>query len=300
MTKNNQPSKGLFGRWLIPHSGTGFNALVIVALVVALSLGLASLWHRYQPLAVAMQRVSSETIVINSPPPWIVTDIKQEAIAAGSLDGARLSDDDLTLRVAEAFRMHSWISKVARVSKKFPDSVQVQLEYRRPVAMVEVRNGNQAGLFPVDVEGTLLPTADFTAERAKSYPRISVPDAFPLGAPGSPWGDDRIHQAAVIAASLLPYWDRLELYRIVLLTGIDKSRYKTDSVFRLTTRTNVNIIWGHAPGKELPGEATADKKIARLLSLREQNGFDGVGPEQAIDLRNPEKIDMAALPAEFR
>ncbi len=300
MAKSDHQPKGLFARWFLPDAGPGFSALVIVAIVIACSFGLATLWRRYQPVISTSQSISAQSIVINDPPPWIVTDLKQEALVTGSLEGANLGDDDLTLRVAEAFRMHSWVSKVNRVSKRYPDRILVQLEYRRPVAMVEVRVGDQPGLFPIDVDGTLLPTADFTAERAIQYPRISIPNASPLGFPGSPWGDDRVHDAAIIAAALAPYWEKLELYRIALMGGFAQGRGKSENVFRLTTRDHVNLIWGHAPGKENPNEATADKKIARLLSLKEQDELTGLGPDQAIDLRNPDKLDMAALPAELR
>lgn len=300
MARTDSQRPGLFARWFLPDTGPGFSALVIVAIVIACSFGLATLWHRYQPIISATQCISAQSIVINDPPSWIVTDLKQEAIVTGSLEGASLADADLTLRVAEAFRMHSWVSKVCRVSKRYPDSVLVQLEYRRPVAMVEVRAGDQPGLFPIDGDGILLPTADFTAERAAQYPRISVPNALPLGFPGNAWGDERVHDAAVIAATLGPYWEKLELYRIVLLGGLTQNRGKSDNLYRLTTRDNVSLIWGHAPGKEHPNEATADKKIARILSLKEQNGLTGLGPDQAIDLRNPEKLDIAALPADLR
>ena len=267
----------------LSRAGSGFSALVIIAIVIACSFGLASLWRRYQPVMATSHCISAQSIVITDPPPWIVTDLKQEAIVTGSLEGANLSDEDLTVRVAEAFRMHSWVSKVLRVSKRYPDSILVQLEYRRPVAMVEVRVGDQPGLFPIDADGTLLPTADFTAERAKHYPRISIPNASPLGFPGSPWGDDRVHDAAIIATALAPYWERLGLYRIALLGGLAQNRGKSDNVFRLTTRDHVNVIWGHAPGKEHPNETSTDKKIARLLSLKEQNGLTGIHPNEAID-----------------
>jgi hypothetical protein len=300
VAKSENQRSGLLAQWFLPQAGPWFSGLVITAIVMACSFALAALWRRYEPIIATSRCISAQTIVINDPPPWIVTDLKQEAIVTGSLEGANLNDEDLTLRVAEAFRLHSWVSKVLRVSKRYPDSILVQVEYRRPVAMVEVRVGNQPGLFPVDADGTLLPTADFTAERATQYPRISVPDAAPLGFPGSPWGDHRVHDAALIASALTPYWERLELYRIVLWSGLAPNRGQPDYVFRLTTRDNVNVIWGHAPGKEHANECPVDKKIARLLTLKEQNGLSVASPDQAIDVRDPEKVDMAALPADMR
>lgn len=296
MASRDEPTRGVLSRWLDPSAGAGFATLAICALAIALSFVVAALWRQYGSTVVHEHRISAATIEITPPPAWIRTDVRQEAIVSGSLSGLSIREEDLTLRVAEAFRVHSWVAKVKRVSKKHPDRVVVQLEYREPVAMVEVRDG----LYPIDIHGVLLPTADFSAEAARKYPRVAAADATPMSPPGAPWGDERIHDGAIIAAALGPYWEQLGLYRILAFDGITDARGRRGIVFRLSTRKRTMIIWGHAPGKESPAEPPAEKKIARLLEVaKTQGSLDSIGPGEAIDLRDAEKIEIAALPDEF-
>src|SRR4029079_16323895 len=102
-------------------------------------------------------------------PAWIRTDIKNEVLREASFTGPlSLLDGELTIRVASAFATHPWIASVQRVSKHFPSGLDVEVAYRRPVAMVEVTDG----ALPVDAEGVVLPTTDFKPGEADRYPRI--------------------------------------------------------------------------------------------------------------------------------
>ena len=85
--------------------------------------------------------------------------MKAEAVHNGST-GAPLSilDDGLVERIHSVFSLHPWVAKVQRVTKSHPAHVEVEIVYRRPVAMVEV----PGGWYPVDVEGVLLPINDFS------------------------------------------------------------------------------------------------------------------------------------------
>ena len=146
-------------------------------------------------------------------PPWIHTDLKAEVLRDASLDGPlSLLDKELTVRVAHAFALHPWVAKVQRVSKRSPAGVQVDLDYRRPVAMVEVPG---PALLPVDGEGVLLPTADFSPQDARQYPRIAEIKTSPLGPVGTRWGDTHVTGGARIAAALLDDWQALKLHQVV-------------------------------------------------------------------------------------
>jgi hypothetical protein len=301
VARDDESSGGFFSRFLTP--GSGFTTLAITAFVILAAFVLAALWRQYRPQVMAGHRISVESIEITPLPPWIRSDIKAEAALAGGLSGLSIREEDLTLRVAEAFRMHSWVAKVKRVSKKHPAQVIVSLEFREPVAMVEVQDRNvdgqfyEGGLYPIDVEGVLLPTGDFSPERASKFPRIAAKDAAPMSPPGAAWGDQRIHEAAVTAAALSPYWDELNLYRILAFAGPTDARGRRDVVLRMLTRGNTLILWGHAPGKEHDSEASVEKKIARLLQLkREKGSLDSVGIKRAIDVRGAERLEMASRP----
>ena len=57
------------------------------------------------------------------------------------------------------------------------------------------------------------------------------------------------------------------------------------------------VLWGHAPGKESASEASAEKKIGRMLKLKRENGsLDSVDPDRAIDVRDADELELAAIP----
>jgi hypothetical protein len=172
---------------------------------------------------------------------------------------------------------------------------------------VEVPGG---GVLPVDAEGVLLPTGDFTSSEATRYPRLVRMDRLPTVAPGGHWGDARVVGAAEIAAVLGPAWNRLQLTRIEPLAddpaagtvggagpvGGDSRRRPMEPVFALFTRADATrggtrILWGYAPGASVAGEISAVEKVARLLQYHAQHdALDGPqGQRQELDVRTMAK-----------
>ena len=70
-------------------------------------------------------------------------------------------------------------------------------------------------LLPVDGDGVLLPTADFSPQEAQHYPRIAEIKTSALGPVGTRWGDTHVTGGARIAAALLNDWESLKLFQIV-------------------------------------------------------------------------------------
>ena len=83
------------------------------------------------------------------------------------------------------------------VEKRTPAHVSVELEYRRPVAAVEVVQGGKPGLVFIDVSSALLPSDDFAALQAQDYLRIAGGRETTASVYGSPWGSPRIAGAAL-------------------------------------------------------------------------------------------------------
>lgn len=230
-------------------------------------------------------RLSPEQVFITPTPDWIRTDIKAEVLRDASLDnGPSILEAELVERVASAFAMHPWVAQVERVTKHHPARVDVRLVYRRPVAMVEV----PGGLYPVDVEGVLLPSADFSPADARNYPRVSNVQTIPIGPVGTYWGDARVRGAARIGVAVAEAWSELGLARIVPLASPSASA--TDGgVFEIYTKGQTRIIWGHEPGAESAGEPRAEAKLAVLRSLMQQHGTLDHEALPQIDLRQADE-----------
>ncbi len=192
----------------------GLRWLVSGILLLAISGGAClAVWRHVNGhvLAGAQYQVHTDQIEITPPPEWILPDegatdaaerIKSEVLRDVSRSGPlSLLDEDLTVRIADAFLSHPWVARVDRVSKHYPSGVEVSLAYRVPVAMVEVHDGS--GVLPVDEQSrSCCRREDFTVEEAQRYPRIADIYTTPSGPVGTRWGDAAVFGAAQIAAAL--------------------------------------------------------------------------------------------------
>lgn len=256
-----------------PQAGKNISRAPVVAaaIVAALVGGSYGVWQLVRPHLMAAQeyQIDPARIAITPPPSWIRADIAAEALRDAGFEGSlSLLDGDLTVRVANAFAAHPWVAHVDRVSKRFPARLDVVLSYRKPVAMVEVEGG--AGALPVDFEGIVLPTADFSPSDADAYPRIGEIHTTPAGTVGKLWGDPSVTGAAQIAAALAGDWKDLHIQRIVP-AGQKAGKSGAEPIFKLLTASGAPILWGRAPATSMPGEVPAGEKIAQLKRYAAQN-----------------------------
>ncbi len=266
----------------------------LVLLTIAVLIAVAMLaWKQWGGEVVAQPRfrLDPAKVTIPSQPEWIQVDVRDEVLRDASLVNASLLDSDLTVRIANAFAAHPWIAKVRRVGKVPPDKVHVDVEYRKPVALVEVRDF----VYATDADGVVLPSDYFIKfpEEVRRFPRIQI-DGIGLNVPvGSPWGDHRITGAAKTASLLVEGWTRYGLYRISLWVPAT-AHQKTAPMYELTSKSGARIIWGHAPRKESSGETVATEKVRRLERFVENNGSFADKPAKlTVDLNDAK----AAIPA---
>ncbi|MBN2292990.1 MAG: hypothetical protein JXM70_11230 [Pirellulales bacterium] len=267
--------------------------LVIGALVIATMLTWNSVSERV--LSSSDYILTAEDFEITPLPPWIRTKIANQAFVYLTASGGQLSimDDNVTELVAQAFSEHPWVERVVRVSKHHPARIVVELEYRRPVCMVMVRDSNgDNGLYPVDARGIFLPTADFTPVEASRYPCLNLVgiDVVPVGGVGKHWGDERVVGAAEIAEAFGDDWYKLDL-KLIEPDKASRSAYHSVYAYVIYTNGGTKILWGRPPGSELPSEAPAADKIARLKEFAEVRGsLDGSQPRTPLDVRNREGL----------
>jgi hypothetical protein len=178
------------------------------------------------------------------------------------------------------------VAKVEHVTKRYPAGVQVELVYREPVAMVEVPG---PALLPVDAEGVLLPTEDFSPVDARKYPRIGEIKTSPIGPVGTRWGDTRVTGAARVASVVAEYWQRLSLHHIVPAGRQTSIRGGVESdAYEIYTTAGTRIDWGRPPGDEIAGEAGAMTKVTRLLDYATKHG------DSLDDPKTPQRFDVRA------
>jgi hypothetical protein len=273
--------------------GPGRTVMVVIVVLAAAAYGLGEAWKRWGHAVLASEDyvVTPEQILVSPQPDWIHADIKAEVIRDSSLSRLDVRDRAVLERVGQAFALHSWVARVKQVRKSFPARIAVDLEYRQPVAMVEVTAQNRPGLLFVDAASILLPSEDFAANQARDYLRISAGNIAPAGVYGTPWGSELVAGAARLAAAWGDRWQAFNLYRIVIGDG-----GHGQPLYELQTQDGRRVIWGRAPGSELSGEPGVEAKIARLTELCSQQG--GLSSDdRPLDLsRNPNPLPVSHQP----
>jgi hypothetical protein len=273
-----QPPPHALAAFLDEHRA-GLGTLVVLA--AAVGLGWAA-WSRLgdRVRGAADLVLVPEAVVLEGVAPWIRGDLKMEALRDASLaDGLPLDDPELVRRLARAFDMHPWVREVLGVEVRHPAAAVIRVRCREPVAMVAV----PGGLLAVDADGVVLPSEDFSAESAATYPKVSGIASGPRGAVGFPWGDPLVEQAAALAAALGPDWSRLGLVECRPVPG------RQPTAWELVSDAGRTILFGSAPGQEQAGEPTAAAKIGRLRRAAPDGG--------RLDLTAPAKEEPAVVPA---
>lgn len=213
----------------------------------------AATWHGIQ-----VQQIS-----VTPPPDYVRTDIVESVYSETAMKDMSLLDTQVTAKVASAFASHPWVHRVVGVRKKAKGQLDVRLDYRLPVAMVYVVDPKTGpGFLVVDGEGTLLPS-DFAPSETENYLHIIVPGAYHTGRLGTPFGDTRVHSAALLARLLAPHREELKLQSI----GVHGDLHQNPVVqLEIAREDGERWFWGSPPGEEANDEVPALMKLKALLA----------------------------------
>jgi hypothetical protein len=253
------------------------NFLLAVSCVVAAFVFLPKLGLRWPELPRnAEYRLRTSNIEITAPPHWIPHDLVEQVARRSELpDELSVLDRSLARRLAESFERHPWVKKCRKVSVSVPARIQVELEYREPVAIVNVVHATKTAMFAIDAEATLLPTADFSPAEIANYPAIVNVSERPAQTDGLIWKNPSVLAAARLAALLKPHWKEFGFQAIRVPAAVERDASDDDVPLQIVTRGGSRVIWGRPPGANHPGELLAEKKIERIkFYLKHHGPFD--------------------------
>lgn len=250
-------------------------------------------WYYYgaEHLDQALYSLRLENMTVTPKPDWIKGRIDQEVYEKHRLDRISLLDPRANATIAQAFETHHWVKTTSRVSKSAGGKVVVDLVYRRPAAMIYVQRVDPVtgqakdGFFPIDNEGTMLPSADFTEKDVRRYFIIFAQDAHPAGDVGMPYGDVRVSAALSLCEFLEPYREQFGLEVIEVQQDSLAGGSSPWTLIAFTRDKRREIVWGHAPSAEASGELPAEEKLKRLVAWLQQPLPTDSQAVQAIDLR---------------
>ena len=214
--------------------------------------------------------VLRDDVVLADAPAWMTQAVR---LRVADTVAAQVSEDPLdgrTLRwAAAALEQVPWVAHVEQVRRTGDGTVEVRAAYRRPLAVVEARDGYHL----VDAAGVRLPGLYFR-EQLSELPLpliVGVTDA-PPGRPGERWAGTDL-QAGLDLVELLagePYFDQIRAF--------DVSRRDARGRLRLALRTESGLVrWGLPPGREQAIEPGPAEKMARLERIYHERGSIDAG-----------------------
>jgi hypothetical protein len=264
---------------------------LIVALVISAS-GLL-LWFIFRTtnawlVAQPLYQLPFDQIEITPPPEWIRGG--RQAFLKSVQERAGISKPlpllDLEKEQVKAIFLGSpWVASV-RVSRP-PLGLSVELQYREPVAWVQVEGEKGTETHLIDWKSTILPRNDVDPEWLKRRGPLVVIRGngllSPLDSqPGKIWkpkagiadiagGNLRIPSAAKLAGFLVEKMRTAgkSLTPALQIRRIDPTDSEGRGLF-LRNGEDTWIVWGGAPGEESPEQPVADEKWAMLRLWSEQ------------------------------
>ena len=230
----------------------------------------------WEYLADRYGQLEPERVSVTEPHDFVRSDIVAEVYRDTGLQRLSPLDRQATAKIASAFASHPWVRHVQLVKKLPGGAVEVQLEYREPVAAFHLTGDwewfqnlefppsdiDDDQYFALDAEGRLLPTRDLTVQDMERLIHIEVWEKYPFGDEGNPFGHRGIESAALLAGLLSKVSDQIKVSKITL-NGDD--RLNVIPQLYVTTANNVHVFWGSPPGMEQPNERTAREKLEDLV-----------------------------------
>jgi hypothetical protein len=269
----------------------GRTVVVAVFLLVTLSAAGTIAWRKWSPAIAGQEKyvVTADRITLSPPPAWLEKDIAAEALEDAGLAGElSLLDTELVPRLIEALELHPWIGRVARAEKQYPARIDVEVEYRVPLAAIEAAPGQPFELCPVDEHAVRLPAADLPRVMLFRLPRIAEAGQLPLV--GQPIEGARVAGALAIIQFLESEWNELHLVSIASEERPEIRGEQKYHLYHLIARGGTRIHWGAAPDAAAPDEPPPETKLARLQDFIARNSdscrLDTTRSPQVIDVRH--------------
>ncbi len=282
--------------WLVQTIRARRGVLTAMALLAALGLGFKALWNTVGPSIAHSDRylITPASTTITPPPAWVRHPVVERAFQRGGIEQALSVLDppeSFEQPLAEAFASDPWVRSVQAIQKSPPNRVDLQVEYRTPLAAVVLGKD----LMPIDVEGAVLPRGDLSRDQVSWMPRIEF-NEYQTRPPvvGQVWAEPRVAGAAAIVAGFGPLWDELDLFSVGVEALPDVRAGRRFWSYKLYSTGKTTIMWGASPLNSPPDESEFATKVDRLKRLVTRYGR--LDSEQT----SPLLIDLRDGVAEFR
>lgn len=259
-------------------------ATLFAAATTALIGGAIFLWEGHQQTIVSQgqYRLTEDNIRMTEQPVWAEGNLKKLVVGESGQTQASILDTQLVSRTVGICRSVGYVERVQSIEKS-KTGLDIELVYRRPIAAVELSRrtmvrkwpkdkSGQSVLMPIDRLGIVMPES---INKHQQLPTIYI--KYPKNTekldPWTDWQDDRIKDAAAIIAQFEQPLADFGIFFITTDRFLESDKLAaTTKPFELGSGRGTRIIWGNAPGKELPNEATVAQKLEAIKSVVSEYG----------------------------
>jgi len=268
----------LLDRLMDSFSLRGFllhQATLFVAATCLVIGGVIFLWKNNQDSIVDVNDylLTANKIEMPEPPPWV--DLDPRELIMGDKETISILDPSLVSDTADEVKGMPFVDQIHSISKS-KSGVQIELAYRRPVAVVLINSDTMPGVIndsteyelPIDRNGIVM------SKRLNEIPDLPIISLkYPVPANRQTelktwrdWPDQRVRNAAKISQHFAGR--DIGVFRVV--TFQKPGQLNPKEPFELWSIAGVygtRIIWGIEPDSQSGKEATVQQKLAAINNL---------------------------------
>ena len=280
----------------------GATALLLCLMTAGIVVGISKLWHAITHMNEFHVRPGQATL--NSD--WIREDAfraellrvnetlegaaaEREKDAVALLQGSySLFEDNLALRVADAYRRSPYVRRVQAVTKEFPNHLDIRLQIREPFTVVCFAHDKRKA-YVLDEDGIVLSNHVYKLTPPDRLlgllPVVVVNKAQGYPCPGRVWGDIAVLEGIkMLRLCREQFLDEVAI-REIEVTRVTRRDGTASADAWLTLKSGTRVHWGSTPSAiAIPGVASTPEKTAAFLALARKEG-DQLNQRRIIDLR---------------
>ncbi|MFQ5862702.1 MAG: cell division protein FtsQ/DivIB [Candidatus Brocadiales bacterium] len=224
-------------------------------------------WRHFTVLKdFSVQEVSFSILNMDGVKPALLKEVRNTK----GVIGRSLFEKDLTKKVAKIVEGSPWVLKVCSVKKVFPNKLSLELELRRPSAVLR-KNG---AFYLLDDEGMVLPTRYYSwlSDQGKT-PYIQSAHVRKTPRAGKRLDDPGIKAGIELIKFLKTNnAQRLLGIKVVDVSNVGRGRTLGESDIVLWTKDGVAIKWGCPPLCQQVDELSDSEKLKNLYSVVKAEG----------------------------
>lgn len=263
-----------------------FVRLVMFLVVTgACMAGVALLWHT--ALNDPRFRMDGETLSLAGAIRECPESVEELERIGKRFNGRSLLDPRIIADMESAYGESTWIKRIVRMRRRFPNRIEVEFLLRLPAAQVWADNR----YWLIDREATILPVAGARGA-FQALPEIVGVTSRVIGTPpasGDRWADEGVVGALGILRAFWgsPLAEVLPVQRVVVNDGT----FRNDRAGEAVARRRYEVVgpdgtvvrWGTYNPGDLPGELTCAEKLWHLQDLLRRE--EALQPGICFDVR---------------